>query len=496
MVNKTNMPVDSVCLGMMTRVCAYTGDKNTAQWLLGKIIQGEYTANVKDCTQLIQSLSKAGDLSSIMKLLDFMRNSSAKESHPNVVTYNCALFACVDAKALKEGKLILSQMLQQGISPSLEVYTTLLKLYSTCGSLSDACDIFTKLRSSYGVDVIGWTTMIGAYVNNGYYKDALKLFADIKRENVIPNDTLLSYLINACKETIALEYGKEIHAYMSQVKPEFSSTLSTALMSMYAKCGSLEDTRKIFTDLLQSSKSIDTATWNTMIGAYGMHGLGIEAIDTFEKMISHGAVPNEKTFTSLLGACSHAGLTDKAHHYWNLMKRWNVTPNGIHYNAYIDALSRAGLFKEVETLIHKMDGHDIVTWTAVLSCCRWTHDVKRAEEAATKALALDPKAAHIRVLLSDIYASVGLHDKAKQVRAEISSSGSYKVPGRTWIELNGVVHTFVAGDERHEKYLEIETALDQLSSEMKASGYIPDTRFSTRDESLSSKEYRLCRHRF
>jgi pentatricopeptide repeat protein len=109
------------------------------------------------------------------------------------------------------------------------------------------------------------------------------------------------------------------------------------------------------------------------------------------------------------------------------MKRWNVSPNVIHYNAYIDALSRAGLFTEVETLIQKMDGHDMVTWTAILSCCRWTHDVKRAEEAARKALSIDPKAAHIIVLLSDIYASVGLHDKAKQVRAEISSPGSYKI---------------------------------------------------------------------
>jgi pentatricopeptide repeat protein len=76
---------------------------------------------------------------------------------------------------------------------------------------------------------------------------------------------------------------------------------------MHAKCGSIEDTSKVF----HKMPSQDVVTWNAILGGCAMNGHGKEVSShIFEWMCELGVQPDDITFARLLSTCSHAGLVD------------------------------------------------------------------------------------------------------------------------------------------------------------------------------------------
>ncbi|CAL9024147.1 unnamed protein product [Prunus brigantina] len=76
---------------------------------------------------------------------------------------------------------------------------------------------------------------------------------------------------------------------------------------MYAKCGDLAGTRKVFDRMLIRNE----ISWLAILAGYGMHGVFGEVFELFDRMVEAGERPDVVTFTMVLTACSHGGLTDK-----------------------------------------------------------------------------------------------------------------------------------------------------------------------------------------
>ena len=73
-------------------------------------------------------------------------------------------------------------------------------------------------------------------------------------------------------------------------------------------------------------------------------------------------------------------------------------------------------------------------------------------------------------------------------------NGIKKIPGQTWIEINGTVHTFVVDDKSHNQTSNIRAELVKLYKEMRESGFVPNTKFVTHDTHEEEKEQHLCSH--
>jgi hypothetical protein len=72
--------------------------------------------------------------------------------------------------------------------------------------------------------------------------------------------------------------------------------------------------------------------------------------------------------------------------------------------------------------------------------------------------------------------------------------GVKKQPGRTWIEVNNEVHTFVVEDQDHPQMIEIHGELQRLSGLMHDAGYVPCTNFILHDVEEEEKVFHLCHH--
>lgn len=390
---------------------------------------------------------------------------------------------------VREGRKVFDGMSMRDDS----AWNTLIAGYTKEGLFDFAEDLFRRMPNR---NIVSWTAMVSGYTQNGLADKALGLFNEMmdERSGVKPNWVTIVSVLPACAHSAALERGRNIHSYASAIGLDSNSNVQSALIAMYAKCGSLTDAEYYFGKIRSSEKRLDA--WNTMITAYASHGKGIEAVSLFEEMIRAGVQPDAVTFTGLLSGCSHSGLVDVGLEYFHRMSRvYCVKPCYEHYACVVDILGRAGRLVEAYNMIARMPmqaGGSI--WGALLAASRKHRNLEFAEISAKKLFVLEPSNSGNYILLSNMYAQAGMWDEVNNIRALLKSQGMKKTPGYSWIENNGNAHFFLGGDKSHVLAKEIYTLLEELPEKIKAAGYVPDTSFALHDVSEEEKEDNLQTH--
>ncbi|EYU26534.1 hypothetical protein MIMGU_mgv1a024701mg, partial [Erythranthe guttata] len=444
-----------------------------------------------------------------------------------------AVFRAFTGKSLlKQGQQLHAHMLIRGVSPTAFLAAKMVAMYASSGDISPASRIFHSVRepttllfnsiirayslyrfSGYMRDgtfelarelfdkmpvknIVSWTSMISGYTQNGLADNALQLFDEMSRQDseMKPNWVTIMSVLPACAHSSALERGKKIHNFAQEKGLDSHPSVQTALVGMYAKCGSLADARWCFDRIKPNSKNL--VSWNSMITAYASHGLGMEAVQTFEDMIESGVGPDGISFTGLLSGCSHSGLVDIGLRYFDSMSSvYLVEKKHEHYACVVDLLGRAGRLVEAYELISRMPmqaGPSV--WGSLLAAGRCHRNLEIAELAAKKLFVLEPENSGNYVILSNMYAEAGMWEEVDSLRGVLKSKCVKKNPGCSWIEMNGKAHLFLGGDASHAQTREIYSFLEELPEKMKAAGYVPDTRFALHDISEEEKEFSLTTH--
>lgn len=411
-------------------------------------------------------------------------------------TYPYALKACVvsspsSVSLLHVGKAIHSHILRRGFESQVHVATTLVDFYAKFGLVFHTRRVFDGMPEK---NVVSWSAMIGCYAKNNRPFEALELFHGMMEEvhDNFPNSVTMVSVLQACAALSALGQGKVLHAYILRKGLNSIISVVNALVTMYAKCGSLEAACRVFHRMSRK----DIVSWNSMISGYGIHGFGREAIQLFEELTDAGVEPNIITFVSVLGACSHVGLVEEGKSFFeSMVRKYNIIPSVEHYACMVDLLGRAGQLDEAANIIEMMRIEpDPVVWGSLLGACRIHGNVELAERASIRLFELEPLNAGNYVLLADIYAEARMWDNVDGVKKVLEARGLRKVPGCSWIEVKKKIYSFVSVDEMNPRIEQLHAFLLQLSTEMKDRGYVPDTKLVLYELDKSEKEQILLGH--
>ncbi|PON81805.1 Tetratricopeptide-like helical domain containing protein [Trema orientale] len=414
---------------------------------------------------MVTGFAQSGDFHKALKLFSSMHFSGIS---PSEFTFVGVINACSDLGALEEGKQIHGYSLKSGFESQMYVMTALVDMYAKCGSTSDARKGFDYLREP---DIVLWTSMIGGYVTNGENEAALSLYCTMQMEGLMPNELTMASVLKACSSLAALEQGKQIHGRTIKYGFGLEIPIGSALSTMYAKCGSLEDGNKVF----RRMPTRDVISWNAMISGLSHNGHGNEAHQLFDEMLLEGTKPDAVTFVNVLSACSHMGLVDRGWSYFNMMfDDFGIAPKVEHYACMVDVLSRAGKLNEAKEFIESAPiDHGMCLWRILLCACRNYRDFELGTYAGEKLMELGSQESSAYVLLSSIYTSLGRKEDVQRVRRMMKLRGVSKEPGCSWIELKSRVHVFVVGDELHPHIGDIRNEIRRLWKHMKDEGYLP-----------------------
>ncbi|KGN61483.1 pentatricopeptide repeat-containing protein At1g04840 [Cucumis sativus] len=368
-------------------------------------------------------------------------------------------------------------------------WNSLINGFMKMGDMGRAKELFVKMPEK---NVVSWTTMVNGFSQNGDPEKALETFFCMLEEGARPNDYTIVSALSACAKIGALDAGLRIHNYLSGNGFKLNLVIGTALVDMYAKCGNIEHAEKVF----HETKEKGLLIWSVMIWGWAIHGHFRKALQYFEWMKFTGTKPDSVVFLAVLNACSHSGQVNEGLKFFDNMRRgYLIEPSMKHYTLVVDMLGRAGRLDEALKFIRAMPiTPDFVVWGALFCACRTHKNVEMAELASKKLLQLEPKHPGSYVFLSNAYASVGRWDDAERVRVSMRDHGAHKDPGWSFIEVDHKLHRFVAGDNTHNRAVEIYSKLDEISASAREKGYTKEIECVLHNIEEEEKEEALGYH--
>lgn len=324
-------------------------------------------------------------------------------------------------------------------------WTSMVDGYLGVGDVPRARSLFNNMPNR---DAVAWTAMISGLVQNELFAEATYLFLKMRADGFSPLSSTYSVLFGAAGATANLDEGMQLHCMLLKTWSKFDLILGNSLISMYAKCGVIDDAYTVFSEM----EVRDLISWNSMIMGFSHHGLANEALRIYEGMLKSGTYPNSVTFLAILSAFSHAGLVNQGLELFNVMNDvYIIQPSVEHYVCMVNLLGRAGKVKEAEDFVLKLPFEpNKAIWGALLGVCGFGDtNAEVAKRAAEKFLQLEPLNAPVHVLLCNIYSFNGQHVEEQKLRKEMRLKGVRKLPGCSWIWLNGKAEAFVSGDMLH-----------------------------------------------
>ncbi|KAJ0034817.1 hypothetical protein Pint_24559 [Pistacia integerrima] len=427
--------------------------------------------NVVSYTSLMTGYINMGQPQTSLFIFKEMFGSSVL---PNEFTFATVINACSMLADLKTGTKIHAQVEVFGLECNLVVCSSLVDMYGKCNDVNGAKGVFDRMSCR---NIVSWTSMIVAYAQNAQGDEALRMFREFNyllRDR--PNQFMLSSVVNACASLGRLVSGKVTHGAVIRCGHDSNYVVANALVDMYAKCGCVTYSNKVF----QTISHPCVIAYTSMIVGAAKYGLGRLALELFEEMIQRRLKPSDVTFVGVLHACSHSGLVDEGLGYLKSMPgKYGIMPDAKHYTCVVDMLGRTGRLDEAYQLakyIQVDPKADALLWGTLLSASRLHGRVDIAVEASKQLIESNQQVAGAYVTLSNTYALAGEWENAHSLRSEMKRTGIHKEPGCSWVEIKNETYVFYAGDALCERGSEVVSLLRELELKMKERGYVGGNR--------------------
>ncbi|KAL8463363.1 hypothetical protein ACS0TY_033379 [Phlomoides rotata] len=329
------------------------------------------------------------------------------------ISYSKLLSQLAQTKALNEGLQIHGHLIKLRLSEDPKHRNHLVNLYSKCKVFSHARKL---IEESEEPDLVSWSSLISGYVQNGLGEKALLAFHEMNVLGVKCNEFAFSSVLKACASTKHFILGKQIHGIVIVAGFESDVFVANTLVVMYAKCGHILDSRRLFEDIPERN----VVSWNALLSCYTQSDFFGEAMWLFQEMVASGIRPDEFSLSTILNATT--GLGDIGHgkniHGYLIKLGYEGDPFSL--NALVDMYSKVGDFGDALTIFCNILKPDIISWNALIAGCvsHEYHDVALELLDRMERSGIRPTVFTLSSALK-ASAALGVQELGKQIHAKL-----------------------------------------------------------------------------
>jgi len=253
-------------------------------------------------------------------------------------------------------------------------------LVAACGESGDADSarrMLTKLKelkrgpgSGVGhIDAVDCGQLCKALVSGGDVVGAfevLDLMTSPSDWNIVPSAVLFKGLLPACRD---LSRGRRLHALITEGMIPLDDSLGAALVSMYARCGTLSQAMEAF-HLIPHPELI---SWTAIIGGHARRQEGGKrALELLDEMLVRGVRPNAVTFVAAVLACKSLGDLNGARQLHSLINASRIPlEDDVLGTALITMYGTCGDLGEALAAFDSIPPalRRVGSWTAIIAAC-------------------------------------------------------------------------------------------------------------------------------
>ncbi|KAK7258309.1 hypothetical protein RIF29_23882 [Crotalaria pallida] len=301
-----------------------------------------------------------------------LMKSSSSPSPFDSYSFSSSLKACALTRNLLAGKAIHSHFLRSlsYSNPTPILYNSLLNMYSTClPPLSPfpferdyVLKLFAVMRKR---NVVAWNTLISWYVKTDRHTRAIRAFSNMIKGGISPSPVSFVNVFPAVSKINDYKNAHALFGLLVKFGDEYVDdvfVVSSAIL-MFADLGFLDYARLIF----YRCSNKNTEVWNSMIGGYVQNNCPVEAVGVFFEALSNEAICDDVTYLSVITAVSllqQIKLAEQLHAF--VLKSLQVPPIII-LNAIISMYSRCNSTNISFKIFERMLERDAVSWNTIIS---------------------------------------------------------------------------------------------------------------------------------
>ncbi|CAH8359169.1 unnamed protein product [Eruca vesicaria subsp. sativa] len=172
-------------------------------------------------------------------------------------------------------------------------------------------------------------------------------------------------LTRKCVSTTALKRARQLHALILTAGAAYESPYtSNNLISMYVRCGSLEQARKVFDTMPQRN----VVSYNALYSAYSRNqSYASYAFGLITHMESESLKPNSSTFTSLVQVCALLEDVLMGSSLHSQIIKLGFLDNLVVQTSVLGMYSSCGELEYARRMFECVKDGDAVTWNTMIS---------------------------------------------------------------------------------------------------------------------------------
>ncbi|XVF45495.1 hypothetical protein PTKIN_Ptkin02bG0211300 [Pterospermum kingtungense] len=344
-------------LAWTTLVSGYAqwGDMESANDLFDKMPE----KNPVSWTALISGYARNGMGNKALELFTRMMMYRVR---PDQFTFSSCLCASASIASLTHGKQIHAYLIRTNFRPNIIVISSLIDMYSKCGSLKVGKRIFHITDNKQ--DPVLWNTMISALAQHGHGEEAVKMFDDMVKRGVKPDRTTFVVIINACSHSGLVQEGLRYFECISSdygIIPDQQHY--ACLIDLLGRAGCFN---QLMNHLEKMPCKPDSRIWNALLGVSRIHGnieLGRKSAEQLIELEPQSSA-SYVLLSSIYGTLGKWESVEKVRHLMNKRKvrkevalSWIEHENKVHAFTVSDSLhpSKEAIYSVLDHLADQMD---------------------------------------------------------------------------------------------------------------------------------------------
>ncbi|XP_020203161.1 pentatricopeptide repeat-containing protein At1g05750, chloroplastic [Cajanus cajan] len=179
--------------------------------------------------------------------LECFREMQLAGVEPDYVTVIAVIAACANLGTLGLGLWVHRFVMTRGFRNNVRVSNSLIDMYSRCGCIELARQVFDRMRHR---TLVSWNSIIVGFAVNGLADEALSYFNSMQKEGFEPDGVSYTGALTACSHAGLIDEGLRIFENMRRVRrilPRIEHY--GCLVDLYSRAGRLEEALNVLKNM-------------------------------------------------------------------------------------------------------------------------------------------------------------------------------------------------------------------------------------------------------
>uniref|UniRef100_A0A0D9VAX1 DYW domain-containing protein n=1 Tax=Leersia perrieri TaxID=77586 RepID=A0A0D9VAX1_9ORYZ len=210
-----------------------------------------------------------------------------------------------------------------------------------------------------------WNALVADHSRSGRHAQALALLPPLlaASDGLVPDAFTLPPAARSCGALRDSSAGRQLHALAAKLGLDDDPFVGNSLVSMYGRCGRVEDAGKVFDGM----PSRNLVSWNALMSAVSDAGLPRRGLELFRECLVLGMAPDEATLVTVMPMCTALGWLETGRAVHGLAAKsgldWEPRVN----NVLVDMYAKCGNVADAERAFSLYSSErNVVSWNVML----------------------------------------------------------------------------------------------------------------------------------